>query len=107
MENQEIGYFLYELHLFALVAFVIIYYMRPAIRIYLLIGFFPLFLMHLLGLGCPYTRLERYYHGQDITIIDPFLNFFGIYPSYDNRKNFQAWFSSILVAWMLFFLYFK
>lgn len=99
-----IGYVLYELHLFVLVSFIMIFYMRPRVRIYLLIAFFPFFLMHILGLGCPFTRIERYFHGEDITIIDPFLNMFGIYPSYDNRKNFQAWFSSILFALMLFLL---
>jgi hypothetical protein len=99
-----LGYFLYELHLFVLVAFIIIYYVRPVGRVYLLIGFLPLFVMHALGYGCPFTRIERYFHGKDITIIDPFMNIFGIYPSYDNRKNFQARFSSILVLCMIFLL---
>ena len=99
-----IGYILYELHLFVLVSFIIIYYMRPSIRIFMLVLFFPWFLMHVLGMGCPFTKIERYFHGEDITVIDPFLNMFGIYPSYDNRKNFQAWFSSILFAWMMFLL---
>lgn len=76
--------------------------MRPKLRMYMLIIFFPLFLMHVLGLGCPFTKIERHFHGEDITIIDPFLNMIGIYPSYDNRKTFQAWFSSILFTWMVF-----
>lgn len=101
---MNIGYFLYELHLFALVSFIFIYYVRPKVRVVMLFLFFPLFLFHVFGVGCPFTKIERYFHGEDITIIDPFLNIFGIYPSYDNRKNFQAWFSSILVAWMLFLM---
>lgn len=101
---MNFGYFLYEVHLFSLVAFVFIYYTRPTIRPYLLLGFTPLFLLHAMGYGCPYTRIERYFHKEDITIIDPFLHMMGIYPSYDNRKTFQAWLSGIFMMWMYFLL---
>lgn len=70
----------------------------------MLLLFTPLFFIHILGYGCPFTRIERYFHGQDITVIDPLLQIFRINPSYDNRKKFQAFFSSILMAWMLFLL---
>ena len=105
--NPVIGYFLYDVHTFFLVAFPIIYYVKPSVRLYFLIAFIPFLLLHLYGFGCPFTRLERYFHKENITVIDPILNIIGVYPSYDNRKNFQAWFSSILVAWMLFLLYSK
>lgn len=98
---MNIGYALYELHIFALVSLVVIYMYRPAVRGYLILLFLPFLLLHLMGMGCPFTRLERYFHGEDITIIDPFLNMFGIYPSYDNRKTFQAWFSTMLILWMM------
>jgi hypothetical protein len=100
MRDEDIGSLLYTLHLFALVAFVFIFVARPLLRPYMLLAFIPLLILHLTGYGCPYTRIERWYHHRDITIIDPFMNLFGIETTNDNRKIFQAYFSSVLVAGM-------
>jgi hypothetical protein len=101
---MNLGYLLYEMHIFALVAFIFVFYARPAIRKYMFLAFLPFFFMHVAGVGCPMTKIEKHYHQEDITIIDPFLHMFQIYPSFDNRKTFQAWFSSVLVLWMIVLL---
>jgi hypothetical protein len=101
MRDEDIGSLLYNVHLFALIAFIFIFVARPVLRPYMLLAFIPLLFLHITGYGCPYTRIERWYHHRDITIIDPFMNIFGIETTNDNRKTFQAYFSSVMVAMMV------
>ena len=63
--------------------------------------FIPVFLFHISGYGCPFTRLERHFHGQNLTIMDPMLNVVGIHITRNNRESFQGYFSSILLMAMI------
>lgn len=98
---MNLGWFLFEAHQFIFVLFLLAFLFRPRIRYILILLFIPVLLMHMSGYGCPFTRIERYYHGQNVTIIDPFLNMFGIPITRDNRETFQAYFSSLLIATMV------
>lgn len=99
MEN--IGYILYDVHTFVFVAFVFIFIMRPTIRPVMILLYLPFFIAHALGMGCPMTKIEKYYHKQDATIIDPLLYIFGFEITNQNRYRFQAFFSACLLLFML------
>jgi hypothetical protein len=105
MGETGIGWFLYGLHQFTFVTFLFVFAYRPALRPLLVATFIPIFFFHVSGYGCPFTRIERYYHGQNITIIDPFLKIFGIPVTNPNRKTFQAYFSSLLLFSMVLTVY--
>jgi len=95
------GWILYGLHQFVLVLFVAVFITRPALRPLLIAVFIPIVFLHAAGFGCPFTRLERYYHGQNVTIIDPFLNMLGLDITRENRQVFQGYFSSLLLLAMI------
>lgn len=95
------GWVLYGLHQFTLVLFIAVFISRPNLRPFLTAVFIPIVVLHVAGYGCPFTRLERYYHGQNVTIIDPLLNMFGLEINRDNRKTFQGYFSAILLLSMV------
>jgi hypothetical protein len=99
---MNLGWFLFEAHQFVFVLFLAAFLMRPELRRVLILLFIPVFLFHISGYGCPFTRLERYYHGQDVTIMDPYLNIWGIPINRNNRETFQAYFSSLLLFSMVF-----
>jgi len=98
---MQIGWFLYGLHQFVLVTFILVFASRPAVRPLLIASFIPIFFFHVSGYGCPFTRIERYYHGHNVTIIDPMLHMFRIPVTTPNRKTFQAYFSSLLLLCMI------
>jgi hypothetical protein len=95
------GWVLYGLHQFVLVLFIAAFISRPALRPLLIAVFIPIAFLHTVGFGCPFTRLERYYHGQNATIIDPFLNMLGLEITRTNRQVFQGYFSSLLLLAMV------
>ena len=64
------GWVLYGAHQFVLVLFVAMFASRPNLRPLLIAVFIPIAFFHVSGYGCPFTRLERYYHGQNVTIIN-------------------------------------
>jgi len=103
--DANIGWFLYRLHQFFFITFLTVFVVRPALRPLLIATFIPVFFFHVSGYGCPFTRIERYYHGENVTIIDPFLNMFGIPITTPNRKTFQAYFSALLLFFMVFTIY--
>ena len=98
---MNFGWFLYAAHQFFLVLFIAAFISRPTLRPFLIAIFIPIVFFHVSGYGCPYTRLERHYHGQNVTIIDPFLNMFGLEITRDNRQTFQGYFSSLLLLAMI------
>ena len=98
---MNLGWALYGLHQFTFVLFIAGFASRPAIRPFLIIIFIPIMFFHLAGYGCPFTRVERHYHGQNVTIIDPLLNMFGLDITRVNRQTFQAYFSSVLLLAMV------
>lgn len=98
---MNLGWFLFEAHQFVFVLFLAVFIMRPGLRRILILLFIPVFLFHVSGYGCPFTRLERHYHGQNVTIIDPFLNMGGIPVTRDTRETFQGYFSSLLLLLMV------
>ena len=98
---MNLGWFLFSLHEFIFVLFLAVFIVRPGLRPILIVLFIPILLFHISGYGCPFTRIERHYHGQNVTILDPFLNMFGIAITRDNRETFQAYFSSLLVLCMV------
>jgi hypothetical protein len=102
---QNFGWILYGLHQFVFVLFIAVFLTRPPLRPLLIAVFIPIFILHASGYGCPFTRLERHYHGQNVTIMDPFLNMFGLEINRENRTTFQAYFSSLLLAVMVFTVY--
>jgi hypothetical protein len=67
----------------------------------LIASFIPIFFFPVAGYGCPFTRIERYYHGHNVTIIDPLLHMFRIPVTTPNRKSFQAYLSSFLLLSMV------
>ena len=95
------GWVLYGLHQFTLVLFITVFAVRPALRPFLIIVFIPIVFFHTSGYGCPFSRLERYYHGQNVTIIDPLLNIFGMDITRENRQTFQSYFSALLLLAMV------
>jgi hypothetical protein len=97
---MNIGWMLYGLHQFTLILFVSVFVVRPNLRPFLIIVFIPIAFFHVSGHPCPFSRLERYYHGQNVTIIDPFLNMFGLEITLENRQTFQAYLSSLLLLAM-------
>lgn len=98
---MNLGWFLFEAHQFVFVLFLATFIMRPGLRRILILLFIPVFFFHISGYGCPFTRLERYYHGQNVTIIDSFLNMGGIPINRETRETFQGYFSSILLLVMV------
>jgi hypothetical protein len=98
---MNLGWVLYGLHQFVLVLFIAVFATRPAIRPFLIIVFIPIAFFHVAGYGCPFTRVERHYHGQNVTIIDPFLNMFRLEMNRENRQTFQGYFSSLLLLAMI------
>lgn len=98
---MNFGWVLYGAHQFVLVLFLAVFITRPNLRPFLIIIFIPIVFFHVSGHGCPFTRLERYYHGQNVTIIDPFLGMFGLETSRENRVTFQGYFSSLLLLTMV------
>jgi hypothetical protein len=98
---MNLGWVLFEAHQFVFVLFLAAFVMRPELRRVLILIFIPVFLFHISGYGCPFTRLERYYHGQDVTIMDPYLNIVGLPITRNNRETFQAYFSSLLLFVMV------
>jgi hypothetical protein len=98
---MNLGWVLYGLHQFVLVLFLAAFISRPAIRPFLIIIFVPIMFFHVAGYGCPFTRVERHYHGQNVTIIDPLLNILGLDITRENRRTFQGYFSSLLLLAMV------
>jgi hypothetical protein len=98
---MNLGWALYGLHQFVLVLFIAVFATRPALRPFLIIVFIPIAFFHVAGYGCPFTRVERHYHGQNVTIIDPFLNMFRLEITRENRQTFQGYFSSLLLLAMI------
>ena len=98
---MNLGWVLYGAHQFVLVLFTAVFITRPNLRPFLIIIFIPIAFFHVSGYGCPFTRLERYYHGQNVTIIDPFLRMFGLDITRENRVTFQAYFSALLLLAMI------
>jgi len=98
---MNLGWVIYGAHQFVLVLFVAMFASRPNLRPLLIAVFIPIAFFHVSGYGCPFTRLERYYHGQNVTIIDPFLNMFGLKINRENRYMFQGYFSSLLLLAMI------
>ena len=99
MEN--LGWVLFGLHEFIFVLFLVVFVVRPGLRPVLIAMFIPVFLFHVSGYGCPFTRLERHFHGQNVTIMDPFLNIVGLPITRNNRESFQGYFSSLLLLAMV------
>lgn len=98
---MNIGWVLYGAHQFFLVLFLAAFITRPSLRPLLIAVFIPIVFFHASGYGCPFTRLERYYHGQNVTIIDPFLNILGLDINRTNRQTFQGYFSALLLLAMI------
>jgi len=98
---MNLGWVLFEAHQFVFVLFLAAFIMRPELRRVLILIFIPVFMFHISGYGCPFTRLERYYHGQDVTIMDPYLNIVGLPITRNNRETFQGYFSSLLLFVMV------
>lgn len=98
---MNLGWVLFSLHEFVFVLFLAAFIVRPGLRRILILLFIPVFLFHISGYGCPFTRLERHYHGQNVTILDPFLNIAGLEINRENREMFQGYFSSILLLSMV------
>jgi hypothetical protein len=99
MEN--LGWVLFGLHEFIFVLFLVVFVVRPGLRPILIAMFIPVFLFHVSGYGCPFTRIERHFHGQNVTIMDPMLNIVGLPITRDNRESFQGYFSSLLLFVMV------
>lgn len=49
--------------------------------------YLPLVFFHAYNKKCPLTRLEQRLHGQDVTVMDPFLWVAGIERSSSNRET--------------------
>lgn len=71
--------------------------MAPLLRPVIAIAFFPFFVGHVLYGRCPLTLVERRLHGENITILDPVLSFFGLPVTRDNRHNLNAVLSAIFM----------
>lgn len=98
---MNLGWVLFRLHEFVFILFLAAFIVRPGLRRILILLFIPVFLFHISGYGCPFTRLERYYHGQNMTILDPLLNMVGVEINRENRETFQVYFSSLLLLTMI------
>ena len=98
---MNFGWVLYGGHQFVLVLFLAVFITRPNLRPFLIAVFIPIVFFHVSGYGCPFTRLERYYHGQNVTIIDPLLNILGLDITRENRVTFQGYFSALLLLAMI------
>lgn len=99
---MNLGWFIYSFHEFAFVLFLAVFITRPALRPILILIFIPIYLFHISGYGCPFTRIERYYHGQNVTVLDSILNILAVPITRESRTSFQAYFSSLILATMIF-----
>jgi hypothetical protein len=93
----DAGYWLYRLHTALLLLLFGLYYVFPSLRLPILILYIPIFLLHITAKHCPLTRLERKLHGEDITILDPFLQLLGIPTTKENRNRFQVIASTLVL----------
>ena len=105
--KKEAGYLLYSAHMAALLSFPVIFFLVPMLRIPIMISFFPLFVYHLIYKRCPVTRIERRLHGDDVTVLDPFIKLLGLNPTDTNRKTMQVFLSTIAMAVMVYYISIK
>ena len=97
MTPKEWGYVAYRLHVFLVVGIFVAFVVAPLLRPVIAIAFFPFFVGHVLYGRCPLTLVERRLHGENITILDPVLQLFGLPVTRENRHNLNAVLSTIFM----------
>lgn len=97
MTPKEWGYVVYRLHVLLVVGIAVAFVMAPLLRPVIAIAFFPFFVGHVLYGRCPLTLVERRLHGENITIVDPVLQLFGLPVTRENRHNLNAVLSTIFM----------
>ncbi len=103
-DRRSAGYLIYFFHLFAMISAPFIFLLVPIFRIPLAICFFPLFMYHIIYKRCPVTRVERGLHGDDITVLDPFIQLFCLSPNKKTRDVFQIVLSTAFMATMAYYI---
>jgi len=99
--NMNPGWLIYGTHKFIIFVFLVIFASRPNLRPLLIAVFIPIVFLHVLGYPCPLTRIERYYHGQNVTIIDSYIKMIGLEINHENRHMVQGYFSSLVLLAMI------
>jgi hypothetical protein len=106
-DKKEAGYLLYSAHMAGMLSFPVLFLLIPMLRIPIMISFFPLFMYHLVYKRCPVTRIERRLHGDDVTVLDPFIKLLGLNPTDTNRKIMQVFLSTIAMGVMIYYISIK
>ena len=109
IENKTLGFLIKAIH-FNIPAFVMLFMVYGSkvldilIIIYLLIVLFLFYLFN----GCFLTKIEKKIDGEDLTIIDPLLEFFNINKTHENRFKISIYifFSYFSVIIFIFYLRF-
>lgn len=101
-DKQSAGYKLFYIHLTAMFLMPLLFVGVTMLRIPIAISYFPLFIYHILGKGCPVTRVERKLHGEDKTVIDVFLSAVGLSVTNKNRNRMLVFLSTGIMLCMAY-----
>lgn len=106
-DRRSAGYLLYAAHMVGMLGFPIVFFFVEMLRIPIMICFFPLFMYHIIYKRCPVTRIERRLHGDDVTVLDPFIKLLGMNPTNDRRKSMQIFLSTLAMGVMIYYISIK
>ncbi len=99
MNDVEKGFLLYRAHATLALGVLFLSFIYPKVVLFIM---FPIFLYNMMFLSCPLTKIERFLHKQDITIIDPLIVAMGIPVNNTTRQDVHKFLISLF---MLFLLY--
>ena len=97
---KEAGYLLYRIHIAGVFLLPTLFLFVPFMRIPILCFWIPVFVYHLRYRKCPITKIERRLHGEDITVLDPILQFIGLPVTRQSRDFIHVTMSSLFMSVM-------
>ncbi len=95
---KEAGYLLYRLHIAGVFLLPTLFLLIPIMRVPILCFWVPIFIYHLRYRKCPITKIERRLHGEDITVLDPILQWIGIPVTRTSRDFIHVTMSSLFMS---------
>lgn len=97
---KEAGYLLFHIHFMIILCLPVIFLFFPILRIPIMCVWVPFFTYHIVYKKCPLTKIERRLHGEDITIIDLFLNPLGLPVTRASRDFMHVTMSALFMSLM-------
>ena len=104
---KEAGYLLFRLHFIGVALLPVLFLFVPILRIPIMCFWSPIFIYHLLYRKCPITKIERRLHGEDITVLDTFLDKIGIPVTRASRDFIHITMSALFMSLMGLIYFFK